>query len=157
MEGNRLSVLQWESLVAQVANGINNLPLGLGSKVECLEDLDIITPNRLLLGRNNNRCPSGPLTAQESFKRILKTNGKIYNTWFRSWLKSYVPTLLTRPKWLTSDEDIKVGDVVLFLKSEKEFERDYQYRIIHLVNTVKDGNVRAVEGCPRSCGHSTSR
>ena len=145
MENNRLSVLQWESLVAQVANGINNLPLGLGSKVECLEDLDLITPNRLLLGRNNNRCPSGPLTAQESFKRILKTNGEIYNTWFRSWLKSYVPTLLTRPKWLTSDEDIKVGDVVLFLKSEKEFERDYQYGIIHLVNTGRDGHVRTVE------------
>ena len=101
--------------------------------------------SRLLLGRNNNRCPSGPLTAQESFKRILKTNGKIYNTWFRSWLKSHVPTLLTRPKWLTSDEDIKVGDVVLFLKSEKEFERDYQYGIIHLVNTSKDGHVRTVE------------
>ena len=83
MDNNRLSVLQWESLMSQVANGINNLPLGIGNKVECLEDLDIITPNRLLLGRNNNRCPSGPLSAQESFKRILETNEEIYNTWFR--------------------------------------------------------------------------
>ena len=32
MDSNRLSVPQWESLVAQVANGINNLPLGLGNK-----------------------------------------------------------------------------------------------------------------------------
>jgi hypothetical protein len=122
-----------------------NLPLGLGNKVECLEDLDIITPNRLLLGRNNNRCPSGPLTAQESFKRILDTNKEIYDTWFRSWLKSYVPTLVDRPKWLTSNDEVRVGDVVLFLKSEKEFERDYQYGIIHTVNVGRDGHIRVVE------------
>ena len=121
MESSGLPILQWESLVAQVGNGINNLPLVLGNKVECLEDLDIITPNRLLLGRNNNRCPSGPLTAQDSFKRVLDTNSEIYNTWFRSWLKSYVPTLIDRPKWLNSGDKVRVGDVVLFLKSEKEF------------------------------------
>ena len=40
MDTNRLSVLKWECLVAQVAIGINNLPLGLGNKVECLEDLE---------------------------------------------------------------------------------------------------------------------
>ena len=59
MASNRLSILQWESLVLEVTNGINNLPLGLGNKVECLENLDVLTPNRLLLGRNNGRCPSG--------------------------------------------------------------------------------------------------
>ena len=64
-------------LVSQITNGINNLPLGLGNKIECLGDLDIITPNRLLLCRNNNRCPSGPLTAQEIFKRLLETNQQI--------------------------------------------------------------------------------
>ena len=106
MTCNRLSVLQWESLIAQVTNGVNNLPLGLGNKVECLEDLDIITPNRLLLGRNNNRCPFAPLAAHHSFKRILETNQLIYDTWFQSWLKSYVPSLMDRPKWLTSDENI---------------------------------------------------
>ena len=89
--------------------------------------------------------PIWSFNREESFKRILKTNGEIYNTWFSSWLKSYLPTLLTRPKWLTSDEDIKMWDVVLFLKSEKEFERDYQYGIIHLVNTGRDGHVRTVE------------
>ena len=145
MSSNRLSILQWESLVSEVTNGINNLPLGLGNKVECLENLDILTPNRLLLGRNNDRCPSGPLTAHDTFKRVLKTNQQIYDTWFQSWLTSYVPLLMDRPKWLTSDNDIKIGDVVLFLKSEKEFERLYQYGLIHAVIVGKDGNIRKVE------------
>ena len=143
MTCNRLSVLQWESLIAQVNNGVNNLPLGLGNKVECLEDL--ITPNRLLLGRNNNRCPSGPLVAHHSFKRIVETNQLVYDTWFQSWLKSHVPSLMGRPKWLTSDENIRVGDVILFLKSDKEFERDYQYGMINAITLGKDGCIRVVE------------
>ena len=144
MASNRLAIIQWESLVLEVRNGINNLPLGLGNKVECLENLDVLTLNRLL-GRNNDRCQSGPLTAQDTFKGVLKTNQQIYDTWFQSWLTSYAPTLMDRPKWLTSDNDVKVGDVVLFLKSEKEFESKYQYGMIHAVNVGKDGHIRKVE------------
>lgn len=55
----RLSIIQWETLVASIANSVNNLPLGVGNKVECIENLDLITPNRLLLGRNNERSPTG--------------------------------------------------------------------------------------------------
>ena len=54
MTSYRLSILQWESLVLEVTNGINNLPLDLGNKVECVENLVVLTPNRLLLGRNND-------------------------------------------------------------------------------------------------------
>ena len=76
---------------------------------------------------------------------MLDMNKNIYDTWFQSWLKSYVPSLIDRPKWLTTDTIIKIGDVVLFLKSEKEFERDYQYGIIHTVNVGRDGHIRVVE------------
>ena len=120
MSKNRLSILQWETLGQEVANGVYNLPLGLGNKVECLENLDILTPNRLLLGRNNDRCPSGPnrlllgrnndrcpsgpLKTVEYFKLLLKTNENISAIWFNSWLISYVPTILDRPKWFKSNE-----------------------------------------------------
>ena len=52
---------------------------------------------------------------------------------------------MDRPKWLTSDNEVKTGDVVLFLKSEKEFERDYQYGLINAVIVSKDGHIRKVE------------
>ena len=60
LQGHRLSLLQWESLGDQIANEINNMPLGTVRNTSSLEDLDILTPNRLLLGRNNERSPSGP-------------------------------------------------------------------------------------------------
>ena len=60
-------------------------------------------------------------------------------------MTSYVPTLVERPKWFDSDRNVSVGDVVFFLKSDKEFERIYQYGIVTTVVTGRDGVVRVVD------------
>ena len=44
----------------QMANSINNMLIGLQNQCELLENLDILTTNRQILGRNNNRCPTAP-------------------------------------------------------------------------------------------------
>ncbi len=61
LRNRRLSIIQWATLMHQIANSINNLPIGVGNKTWNLENLDLITPNRLILGRNNDRCPTAPL------------------------------------------------------------------------------------------------
>ena len=141
----RLSVLSWETLGCQIANSINNMPIGLGSKSEMLESLDILTPNRLILGRNNNRCPSAPLELSNDFRHIIEGNNEVFSIWFKEWLISYVPTLVEKPKWFESDRNVAVGDVVLFLKAEKEFERTYQYGMVSRVVAGRDGIIRVVE------------
>ena len=145
VDKNRLSILQWETLGYQISNSINNMPIGLGNKSEMLENLDILTPNRLILGRNNHRSPSAPLELSNDFRRIIQSNNDIFTTWFKEWMTSYVPTLVERPKWFDSDRNVSVGDVVLFLKSDKEFERIYQYGIVTTVVTGRDGVVRVVD------------
>ena len=145
VEKNRLSILQWETLGQQISNSINNMPIGLGNKVEMLENLDILSPNRLILGRNNNRCPTAPLQIVPDLRKIIESNNKIFGVWFKEWLTSYVPTLVEQPKWFVTERNIAVGDVVLFLKSEKEFDRQYQYGIVVKTVEGKDGVVRAVE------------
>ena len=145
LNNHRLSVIQWETLGQQISNSINNLPIGLGNKCDNLENLDLITPNRLLLGRNNSRGPTSPLLLSDDTKRIIETNANIFQVWFKSWLISYVPSLVHQPKWFDSDKDITVGDVVLFLKSEKEFEHLYQYGRVSQVFPGKDGRIRSVE------------
>ena len=97
LQNRRLSIIQWETLMHQVANSINNLPIGVGNKTWLLENLDLITPNRLLLGRNNNRSPTAPLVLSNDFKKIISTNEQIFKTWFDSWLTSYVSTLVPQP------------------------------------------------------------
>lgn len=141
----RRSILQWETLGQQVSNSINNLPIGLGNKVQDLETLDILTPNRLILGRNNCRGPVTPLSITNDFRRIIQSNNDIYNSWFKEWLISYVPTLVRQPKWFESERHIRIGDVVLFCKSDKEFENVYQYGIVVTTFEGKDGLIRVVE------------
>ena len=52
MQGEKLSVLQWESVAAEISNSLNDMPLALGNNTADFEVADIITPNRLKLGRN---------------------------------------------------------------------------------------------------------
>ena len=117
----------------------------IGDKVESLQNLDLITPNRLLLGRNNSRSPTSTLKVSDDYSKILQTNGKIFKAWFRSWLVSYVPEIIKVTKWFKTDEQLKVGDVVLFLKSEKAFECQYQYGLVKHVYQSRDGFVRKAE------------
>ena len=142
---HRLSVIQWETLGQQVVNSINNLPIALGNKVDCLENLDLITPNRLLLGRNNNRSPTEPLTLSQDLKKIIQTNAEIFKVWFKSWLISCVPGLIRQPKWFKNEGNLRVGDVVLFLKNEKELESQYQYGMVSRLHLGEDGLVRSVD------------
>jgi hypothetical protein len=141
----RLSMIQWETLGDQVANSVNNQPIAIGNIVDDVENLDILTPNRLLLGRNNNRSPAGSLIVTNDPRNIIKANNDIFSTWFKCWLISYIPTLLHQPKWFNSDRDTKVGDVVLFLKSNKEFDKQYQYGIVKNVKVGKDEKIREIE------------
>ena len=145
IQNQRLSIIRWETLGQQIANSINNMPIGIGNKSDCLENLDLITPNRLLLGRNNNRCPTAPLVLSNDVKKIVQSNEEIFKVWFKSWLISYVPTLVPKPKWFETNTNISIGDIVLITKSEKEFENLYQYGIVIALHKSKDNLVRSVD------------
>ena len=142
---NRLSTIQWETLGDQVANSVNNLPIATRYVTRDVENLDLLTPNRLLLARNNDRCPAGPVNISENIGKIIEQNKSLYQAWFKAWLTSYVPLLMFQPKWFKSDRDPKIGDVVLFLKSESELDKQYQYGIISDLKVSRDGKIRQVE------------
>ena len=145
VQNERLSLIQWETLMHQISNSINNLPIGLKNLTQDLENLDLITPNRLILGRNNDRSPNAPLTICNDHKRLIETNANIFRAWFKAWIISYVPTIIDRPKWYKTNGKIQIGDIVLFLKNEKEFDELYQYGRVKSIITGKDGNVRKVD------------
>ena len=53
MQGERLSLMQWETLSSQISNSINDMPLFTEASNSSHEMSNLITPNRLKLGRNN--------------------------------------------------------------------------------------------------------
>ena len=42
---------------------------------------------------------------------------EIFTAWLECWLISYVPKLMRQPKWFGNSRDVKIGDIVLFLKN----------------------------------------
>ena len=120
------------------------MPLALGNLVSDFESMDLLTPNRLLMGRNNERCPVGNMIVTSDPRRIFKSNETIFNSWFETWLLVHVPKLMIQPKWFKSDEDLKKGDVVIFLKSESSLVSNYQYGMIETVQLSKDNKIRKV-------------
>ena len=86
LQVERLSIIEWETLGDTVANSVNNLPIGVKNETCALENVDLLTPNRLMLARNNSRCPYGPLRVTEDAEKIIKRNEKLFSTWFKSWL-----------------------------------------------------------------------
>jgi len=65
---------------------------------------------RLKLGRNNDRSPSGLLTVTRNFSKILECNKLILNAWFDCWLINHVPKIIQQLKWFHQDQDTMVGD-----------------------------------------------
>ncbi len=121
------------------------------------EMMDLITPNRLLLGRNNDRAPDLPLTVSQDYDKIISENEKIHHAWFECWLISHVPKLIEQPKWFRSDQDLKKGDIVLFLKQESVLCNTYQYGMIESVEQGRDGKIRTVHVKYRNSSEETDR
>ena len=106
----RLSVIEWETLCSEISNSINDVPVAIGNETEDLENIDLITPNRLRLGRNNSRSPIGPLELTGKVERILQLKTDVFQSWWEAWLVSALPKLIPQPKWFKNDIDLKCGD-----------------------------------------------
>ena len=106
--------------------------------------MDLLTPNRLLLGRNNSRSPTEPLELSVDYRGVVESNSNVFRSWFKEWLINFVPYLVEQPKWFVTERSVRVGDIVLFTKSEKEFDKTYQYGIIVTTIEGRDGLIREV-------------
>ena len=62
-----------------IANAINDLPFGLGNIITDNENMDLITPNRLRLGRNNDRSPVATMEVTANPDGILIENRNIFD------------------------------------------------------------------------------
>ena len=104
--------------------------------------MDLLTPSRLLLERNNDQSPIGPMMVTNDPEKLLFINEKLFNTWFECSLISHVLKLMHHPKWLQTDRDVKVGDVILFLKQENQLSSTYQYGMISDLSRSSDDKIR---------------
>ena len=118
-KGLKLDVLHFETAFMWIANELNNLPICLGSRYRDLSHQDLITPNRLLLGRNNERAATGPTTRAKCTK-LIQQNDEIFKAWWMAWRDERLITYIPQKKWKTTTYQPKPGDIVVFPKDDKE-------------------------------------
>lgn len=110
--------LRWETFATEISNTMNSLPLAFGSTTSDLDNLDLITSNRLGLGHNNYCNPVGLLKVASSWSRFLQAHKEKLNTWFENWLISYIPKLMYYRKCFDKENDLKIGGIILSIKQK---------------------------------------
>ena len=141
MERMQQSILDWESSFCYIANYLNNLPMARLSRKRSMsyDVTEIITANRLLLGRNNFRNLVHVVEEEKvTFKDRLTRNDLINKSWF-TLLNRLVPDLVERPKWHRPSEIIPVpGDYVLFCHKESSAGHEHENWKVGLVLRVEN-------------------
>ena len=150
MTGARLSALSWQTLSDSVSNTINNLPIArnvssMSGVMEDVGSLDLITPNRLRFGKNNDRAPVGPAFITNDPKKVIDSNLRIFEAWWQNWIDVALPKLMHKPQGTHGDRNLEVGDVVLLLKQEGALAGHYQFGMVVKVVESEDNIVRKVE------------
>ena len=69
-------------------------------------------------------------------------------------MPSNVPELMDQTKWFQSSRDVKICDVVLFIRKNGSMENTYQYGMIHQLERSKDDFTRKV--AVKYCNHNES-
>ena len=157
-EGKKQSVISWETTLAAVSNAINNLPVARceGSTAATRDELDVLTRNRILLGRNNMRSPG--LAVSVSGQNPMKLLSKLQeiNTKFYETLMKNISEFIATPKWFSSEQCCRVGDVVLFLASEGAMTEQWHLAIVCKKISV-EGNPAQFQLKYRNAGEKTFR
>ena len=77
-------------------------------------DLEVLTPNRILLLRGNAALLPGVFCPEDNYlRKRYRQAHQLANVFWERFRQEYIPLLQARTKWITLQRNICVGDVVL--------------------------------------------
>ena len=119
------TVLQWETLFSKLANTVDNLPMAKGNTSNATNlGYEIITPNRLKLGRNNFRSLEGSgikLDMAANLTALLERNRELYCEWYKIFIDNIHMLDLRPNNWLKNSRLRVLDDIVLFVFLDSEY------------------------------------
>ena len=132
-----LTAIQWESRFALFSNYIDQVPIAKG-KPSSAADLsyEILTPNRLKMGRNNMRSIGIKTEILDPVvpSKILDQNRKITEAFYKLLMERIHELVLKPEKWSKSSErKLEVNDIVMFQLGDGDVSEDWRLgRIINV-------------------------
>ncbi|XP_058826984.1 uncharacterized protein LOC131686969 [Topomyia yanbarensis] len=129
-----------QNALIEVENIVNSRPL---TEIPVEDDESpVLTPNHFLLGSANGLRPWVPFDDSPVHRRNSWTQSqKMADSFWKQWVRDYLPTITRRTKWFTPTKPIEVGDVVVVV--DPKLGRNYwpKGRII-ATQQAPDGQVR---------------
>ena len=100
-------------------------------------DLDVLTPNHLLLLRPGESFPPGTFLRTDRYvRRRWRQIQYLADIFWTRWTKGYLPLLQSRQKWLKEECNAKVGDLVLVADNSSR----NTWNLGRIVEVQKDSN-----------------
>ena len=146
---NAMTAIQWETCFARISNQLDDLPMAKQASATSDIGWDIITPNRLKLGRNNHRSLEGPVSLPSGSgpDMLLRVNQQIQNTWYTIFLERLHHLIPKPPKWNKTDVPQK-GDIVLFVETDGlKAKESCKWKLAKVVDVHPSGSKVTVEFC----------
>ena len=136
-----MTALQWETIFSKMASEIDDLPIARADKAPNSDiGWQLLTPNRLKLGRSNNRAIEGPMTISSDTGpvQLLKRVQDIQAYWYQL-LLDRLHHLIPKPeKWSNSDE-VKIGDVIILKLLDNPNPKLEKWSIGKVSDLLNDG------------------
>ena len=102
------------TLFAEVESILNSRPLTRTSSDP--NDMNCLTPNHLLLLKDQQCLPPGIFTKEDNLlRRRWRQVQYLADLFWKRWVREYLPLLQERQKWLCPHRNVQVGDVVLIV------------------------------------------
>jgi transposase InsO family protein len=109
----------FQTFLIEVERILNDRPLLRNTNQ--IDDLDPLTPSKLLLLHSNSCLPPGVFVDRDRYNRRWRQAQLLANTFWKRWIREYLPTLQRRQKWLKPRRNLSVKDLVLMV--DKDFPR----------------------------------
>ena len=123
-----MTCVQWETLFAKVANTLDNLPLAKGNTSNLsFTGFEILTANRIKLGRNNSRSLEShgfDIELSHNLVKLLENNREIYYFWYQMFVENIHLLTLKPNKWSVSTRPPRENDIVLFVVTDSGYSKE---------------------------------
>ena len=139
VNNQRLSAPEFLTVCTEAANLINERPIGLLPSLD--SQINVLTPNCLLLGRATSANPGGWQPQSSSMKTRYDLVSHIGTQFWKHWIEYFAPTLVYQNKWYQRSRDLKVGDIVL-VADANTLKGNYRLARVTMTHPSKDGKVR---------------
>ena len=139
---NVLTFAELQTVLYEVATLVNSRPIGAKPGYD-VELGTYLSPNDLLLGRNERLAPVGKLVGDPDPKFRLQFLDSLASNFWKRWQRDYFPQLIVQQKWHTRSRNIRIGDIVL-VQDCNAVRGDWRLGEVSQVNQGRDGMVRDV-------------